>query len=81
MTSLTGASTLFDLNLHGIIELDSSKIGKKVEIPILIQELLSPDLANVMIETEGVFRKSCSIGTITELKSDIIKVYEKNADL
>ena len=56
-------STIFELDLSRVIELDSSLSQSETRIPILIECLLKS--SDRMIETSGIFRKSSAVCTIT----------------
>jgi len=69
-------STIFELDLSRVIELDSSLSSSETKIPILIECLLKS--SDRMVQTSGIFRKSSAVCTITDLKSRIINVYENH---
>jgi len=66
-------STIFELDLSRVIELDSSLSQSETRIPILIECLLKS--SDRMIETSGIFRKSSAVCTITGMDLISLKSY------
>ena len=60
-------STIFELDLSRVVELDSSLSQTETRIPILVECLLKS--SDRMIRTSGIFRKSSAVCTITGMNS------------
>ena len=65
--SSNSSSTIFELDLSRVVELDSTLSQTETRIPILIECLLKS--SDRMIRTSGIFRKSSAVCTITGIGS------------
>ena len=66
-SSSNTSSTIFELDLSRVVELDSSLSETETKIPILVECLLKS--SDQMIKTSGIFRKSSAVCTITGMGS------------
>ena len=65
--SSNSSSTIFELDLSRVVDLDSSLSQTETRIPILVECLLKS--SDRMIRTSGIFRKSSAVCTITGMDS------------